>query len=105
MLNDLNLLRIFYTVATEESVSRAALKLHISQPAVSQNIKLLEQEIGFSLFIRTNKGVKLTNEASEMFSYCKNIFRQVDLLNQTHSIFQNEDKIHWRKLLNRLRQN
>lgn len=83
MLNDLNLLRIFYTVAIEESVSKAALKLHISQPAVSQNIKLLEQEIGFSLFIRTNKGVKLTNEASEMFTYCKNIFRQVDLLNQT----------------------
>lgn len=83
MLNDLNLLKIFYTVAKEESVSKASLKLHISQPAVSQNIKTLENEIGFALFFRTNKGVKLTNEGNEIFNYCKAIFKQVDLLNQT----------------------
>lgn len=83
MLKDLNLLNIFYTVAQEESVSKASIRLHISQPAVSQNIKTLEQEIGFSLFIRTNKGVKLTNEAKEIFAYCKTIFRQLDHLNQT----------------------
>ena len=83
MINDLNLLKIFYTVAKEESVSKASLKLHISQPAVSQNIKMLEQEIGFSLFFRTNKGVKLTNEGNEIFNYCKAIFKQVDSLNQT----------------------
>lgn len=83
MVDDLNLLRIFYTVASLESVSKASLRLHISQPAVSQNIKTLEQEIGFSLFFRTNKGVKLTNEGTEIFNYCKAIFKQVDLLNQT----------------------
>lgn len=83
MIADLNLLKVFYTVAELESVSKASLKLHISQPAVSQNIKTLESEIGFSLFVRTNKGVKLTNEAIEIFNYCKTIFRQVDLLNQT----------------------
>ena len=83
MVNDLNLLRVFYTVATLESVSKASQKLHISQPAVSQNIKTLESEIGFSLFVRTNKGVKLTNEGVEIYSYCKTIFRQVELLNQT----------------------
>ena len=82
-VKDLNLLNIFYAVAQEESVSKASIKLHISQPAVSQNIKTLEQEIGFSLFIRTNKGVKLTNEAKEIFAYCKTIFRQLDHLNQT----------------------
>ena len=83
MIKDLNLLKIFYIVAQEESVSKASVKLHISQPAVSQNIKLLEHEIGFSLFIRTNKGVKMTNEAQEIFTYCKTIFRQLDHLNQT----------------------
>ena len=83
MLNDLNLLKIFYTVAKEESVSKASSKLHISQPAVSQNIKALENEIGFALFFRTNKGVRLTNEGNEIFNYCKAIFKQVDLLNQT----------------------
>lgn len=83
MINDLNQLNVFYTVANLESVSKAANKLHISQPAVSQNIKNLEDSIGFSLFIRTNKGVRLTNEGKEIYNYCKNIFRQVDLLNQT----------------------
>ena len=83
MINDLNLLKTFYYVATEQSVSKAALKLHISQPAVSQNIKQLESEIGFSLFVRTNKGVKLTNEGKEIFTYSKNIFKQMELLNQT----------------------
>jgi len=83
VINDLNLLKIFYTVATEGNVSRAAEKLYISQPAVSQNIKNLENEIGFALFIRTNKGVKMTNEAREIYNYCKSIFKQLDLLNQT----------------------
>ena len=83
MINDLNLLNIFYNVALESSVSKAAYKLHISQPAVSQNIKLLEEQLGISLFHRTNKGVKLTNEGNEIFNYCKTIFRQVDMLNQT----------------------
>ena len=83
MINDLNQLNVFYTVACLESVSKAANKLHISQPAVSQNIKNLEDNIGFSLFIRTNKGVRLTSEGEEIYNYCKTIFRQVDLLNQT----------------------
>ena len=83
MINDLNLLNIFYNVALENSVSKAANKLHISQPAVSQNIKLLEEQLGIALFFRTNKGVKLTNEGEEIFNYCKTIFRQVDMLNQT----------------------
>lgn len=83
MVSDLNLLKSFYYVALEESVSKAAIKLHISQPAVSQNIKTLESEIGFSLFVRTNKGVKLTNEGKEIYTYCKSIFKQVEMLNQT----------------------
>ena len=83
MIKDLNLLNIFYNVALENSVSKASINLHISQPAVSQNIKLLEEQIGTPLFFRTNKGVKLTNEGIEIFNYCQTIFRQVDLLNQT----------------------
>ena len=83
MIKDLNLLNIFYNVALENSVSKASQKLHISQPAVSQNIKTLEEQIGTALFYRTNKGVKLTNEGLEIFNYCQTIFRQVDLLNQT----------------------
>lgn len=79
---DLNALRAFFIVASEGSFSRASEKLFVSQPAVSQTIKQLENQIGFPLFVRKSKGVHLTPEGAEIFSYCKNIFRQVDLLSQ-----------------------
>src|SRR5436305_6282952 len=44
-----------------ENVSRAALKLHVSQPALSRQIRDLEDEIGFSLLERTAKSVRLTD--------------------------------------------
>lgn len=83
MISDLNLLRVFYTVAKTESISRAGEILHVSQPAISQHIKNLEDEVGFQVFIRSKKGVKLTNEAQEIFTYCKSIFKQIDEMNQT----------------------
>ena len=83
MITDLNLLKIFYTVAEAGAVSKAADILHVSQPAISQHIKNLEYDVGFQLFIRNKKGVKVTNEAQEIYNYCKTIFKQVDALNQT----------------------
>lgn len=83
MLTDLNLLRVFYSVAQSQSISKAAEVLHVSQPAISQHIQTLESQVGFQLFIRNKKGVKLTNEALPVYAYCKTIFKQVDSLNQT----------------------
>lgn len=83
MIKDLNLLKVFYTVAELQSISKAADVLHVSQPAISQHIKSIEEETGFQLFIRSKKGVKLTVEAEEVYNYCKTIFKQVDSLNQT----------------------
>ena len=83
MITDLNLLRVFYQVAKTEQISKAAEILNVSQPAISQHIKTLEGQIGFKLFSRSKKGVKLTQEAEEIFSYCKNIFAQVESINHT----------------------
>lgn len=83
MLQDLNDLKVFYEVAKAGTVSRAAESLHVSQPAVSQTIRNLEADTGFPLFIRTSKGVRLTDEAADIFNYCKTIFRQVDELNRS----------------------
>lgn len=83
MISDLNLLRVFYTVAEKESISKAADILHVSQPAISQHIKNLERQAGFELFIRSKKGVKLTVESKIIYNYCKTIFNQVETLNQT----------------------
>jgi len=63
---ELRHLRYFVAVAQMENVSRAALKLHVSQPALSRQIRDLEDEIGFCLLERTAKSVRLT-EAGRVF--------------------------------------
>ena len=63
---ELRHLRYFVGVAETENVSRAALRLHISQPAVSRQIRDLEDEIGLPLLKRNGKSVRLT-EAGRVF--------------------------------------
>src|SRR5437016_75278 len=58
---ELRHLRYFVAVAEEENVSRAALKLHVSQPALSRQVRDLEEELGFELLERSAKSVRLTN--------------------------------------------
>ncbi len=78
---DINLeyYKIFYYVAKCGGVTAAARQLCISQPAVSQGLKQLENALGTKLFIRTAKGVKLTNEGVTLFSYVKNGYEQIAL--------------------------
>jgi DNA-binding transcriptional LysR family regulator len=61
--------KIFYYVAKTGSFTQAGEELCITQPAVSQAVKLLEQSLGSKLFIRIPKGVKLTPEGEVLFSY------------------------------------
>jgi len=63
--------KIFYYVAISESFTKAAEELCISQPAVSQSIRLLEESLGSRLFTRVPKGVRLTPEGEVLFSYIK----------------------------------
>ena len=63
---ELRHLRYFVAVAETENVSRAALKLHISQPGLSRQVRDLEEELGFPLLERGAKSVRLT-EAGRVF--------------------------------------
>lgn len=66
---DFNLYFIFYTVAKYGNITKAAEELFVSQPSVTQSIKALESQIGATLFIRTKKGVTLTEEARVLYKF------------------------------------
>lgn len=69
---NLELYRVFYTVAKCGSLTRAAEELFISQPAVSQAIKQLENQLGTSLFNRTHRGMELSVQGGKL------IYKQVE---------------------------
>lgn len=71
--------KMFYHVAKAGSFTKAGDELCISQPAVSQAIKILEESLGSKLFIRVPKGVKLTPEGEALFSYVKRGYEYIRL--------------------------
>lgn len=68
---NLDYYKIFYYVAQQGGISLAAKYLNLSQPAISQSIKQLETSLETQLFVRTPKGVILTQEGELLFTYIK----------------------------------
>lgn len=68
-------MRSFVAVAQEEHLTRAAERLHLSQPSISGHIKALEQEVGLPLFIRTPKGMSLTREGEVILAQALEVLK------------------------------
>ncbi|SKA57776.1 LysR family transcriptional regulator [Enterovibrio nigricans] len=68
---------IFQAVATHSSYTRAAEELHLTQPAVSMQIKQLEDNIGLPLFEQLGKSLFLTSAGEELLGYCERISQQL----------------------------
>lgn len=81
---NLELYRIFYVVAKHKHMTKASEELCISQPAISQSIKKLEDQLGGTLFLRSNKGMELTEEGKMFFEYVKGA---LDLINSAENEF------------------
>lgn len=76
------LYRIFVAVADEENITRASEKLNISQPAITKQIKNLENQLSIKLFERKSKGVTLTSEGKKIYEKLK---KPIEELNKIDS--------------------
>lgn len=75
---DFELYRIFYVVANHSNITKASEELSISQPAISKSIKNLEEQLGGQLFVRTKRGVFLTEEGKEFYNYIKQAIEYIN---------------------------
>lgn len=78
MEQNLNYYKIFYEVAKSGNISKAADALYISQPAVSKSINKLEQSLSHTLFVRSKKGVTLTEEGQTLFQHLSSAFESIE---------------------------
>jgi LysR family transcriptional activator of nhaA len=67
-------LRYFWTVAREGGLTKAAAKLHVSQPTISAQIQALEGALGEKLFRRAGRNLALTDAGQQVLSYAEEIF-------------------------------
>ncbi|MBR0163821.1 MAG: LysR family transcriptional regulator [Lachnospiraceae bacterium] len=79
------------TVAKERSINRAAQELFLSQSSLSASLKHLEEEIGVTLFARTNRGVRVTQEGEEFLIYARQIVGEYRLAEEKY-ILKKESK-------------
>lgn len=81
-------LRYFVEMAAEKNMSRAAEKLHVTQPTMSRQLKELEEELGVKLFHRTNYTIRLTDEGEIFLRRAKDI---LSLVEKTKAEFRSEE--------------
>src|SRR5437764_412763 len=75
---DLYQLRTFLEAAREQNFTRAAEALHVSPPAVSQSVSLLERSIGRALFVRSGRRVTLTADGEALKAHAQRVFDEVE---------------------------
>lgn len=88
---ELRTLKYFVAVAREESITRAAEKIPITQPALSRAIQSLEAEFGKKFFNREKYSVKLTTDGLEFFQYAQELLLKADKM---ESKFKNPDSVY-----------
>ncbi|MFC0523395.1 LysR family transcriptional regulator [Pontibacillus salicampi] len=76
--------KYFIEVAKQGSFTKAAKTFYISQPALSKQIKLLEDELGFSLFVRTSRGLTLTEKGTALYQDMEPLFQRMEQLLYQH---------------------
>jgi DNA-binding transcriptional LysR family regulator len=83
--------RTFVTVADLGTVSKAALHLHVAQPALSRQINDLEQELGVKLFDRVGRGLLLTSVGEQLLGECRNLLSCADAVGERAHLLRKGD--------------
>lgn len=78
-------LKYVIEVARSQSINKAAQRLFISQPSLSNALKELEEELGITIFLRSNKGIIITSEGSEFLGYARQVVEQAELLENRYT--------------------
>jgi LysR family cyn operon transcriptional activator len=76
-------LRSFHAVAKHLGLRDACLELHLTQPAISKRLKSLEKELGIKLYLRTGKGIELTEAGRSFLKKVEPILKQIGELKET----------------------
>src|SRR5688572_4203849 len=85
---DLRHLRTFVTITEEGTVSKASLRLHVAQPALSRQIHDLEAELGVKLFDRVRRRLVLTSEGEQLLADCRSVLVAVDSVRQRAQVLR-----------------
>ena len=89
--------KIFKAVADTGNISATAKELYLSQSAVSQSIKILEDSLGVRLFSRTSRGVMLTSDGNTLYEYVSSALSLLEAgetrLGETKNLVRGELKI------------
>src|SRR6202000_843373 len=88
---DLRHARTFITVAELGTVSKAALRLHIAQPALSRQIADLERELGFKLFDRVGRRLLLTGEGEQVLADCRGLLNYAGAVSERAQLLRRGD--------------
>ncbi|WP_242457243.1 LysR family transcriptional regulator [Treponema zioleckii] len=77
-------LKYVIAVADTRNITEASRRVFISQPSLTAAIRELEAEMGIKIFLRSNKGVTITNDGDEFLSYARQVLDQANLLEERY---------------------
>ncbi len=80
------------TIADCGSMNEASKKLFVAQPSLSSTVKDLERELGITIFIRSNRGIKPTPEGSEFLGYARQVIEQSSIIEDKYILKKSKKK-------------
>ncbi len=73
------------TISEEGSLNKAAEKLYIAQPSLTNSMQELEKELGIQIFYRSGRGVSLTQDGAEFLLYAREVYQQYESLMEKYN--------------------